>query len=58
VGPRLVVRQRDCYSQTPLDRTEQDVPGFFLYFPSRARSSPPQRLFIEAAKELAVRAVT
>jgi DNA-binding transcriptional LysR family regulator len=32
------------------------VPGFFLYFPSRAQRSPPLRLFIEAAKELAVRA--
>jgi DNA-binding transcriptional LysR family regulator len=33
------------------------VPGFFLYFPSRAQRSPPLRLFIDAAKELAVRAV-
>jgi DNA-binding transcriptional LysR family regulator len=32
------------------------VPGFFLYFPSRAQRSPPLRLFIEAAKELAARA--
>jgi DNA-binding transcriptional LysR family regulator len=31
------------------------VPGFFLYFPSRAQRSPPLRLFIEAAKELVVR---
>jgi DNA-binding transcriptional LysR family regulator len=29
------------------------VPGFFLYFPSRAQSSPALRLFVEAAKELA-----
>jgi DNA-binding transcriptional LysR family regulator len=34
------------------------VPGYFLYFPSRARRSAPLRLFVEAAKELAVRAVT
>jgi DNA-binding transcriptional LysR family regulator len=33
------------------------VPGFFLYFPSRAQRTPPLRLFIEAAKELAVRAL-
>jgi hypothetical protein len=33
------------------------VPGFFLYFPSRAQRSPPLRLFIEAAKELALRGV-
>jgi len=32
------------------------VPGFFLYFPSRAQRSGPLRLFIEAAKELAVKA--
>ena len=31
------------------------VPGYFLYFPSRAQRSAPLRLFIEAAKELAVR---
>jgi hypothetical protein len=33
------------------------VPGFFMYFPSQARRSPLLRLFVEAAKELAVRAV-
>ena len=33
------------------------VPGFFLYFPSRAQRSGPLRLFVEAAKELAVRGV-
>jgi DNA-binding transcriptional LysR family regulator len=31
------------------------VPGYFLYFPSRAQRSAPLRLFVEAAKELAVR---
>ena len=31
------------------------VPGFFLYFPSQARRSAPLRLFIETAKERAVR---
>jgi DNA-binding transcriptional LysR family regulator len=31
------------------------VPGFFLYFPSRAQRSGPLRLFVEAAKELSVR---
>jgi DNA-binding transcriptional LysR family regulator len=33
------------------------VPGFFLHFPSRAQRSRPLRLFIEAAKELALRAL-
>jgi DNA-binding transcriptional LysR family regulator len=31
------------------------VPGFFLYHPSRSQSSLPLRLFVEAAKELALR---
>ncbi len=31
------------------------VPGFFLYYPSRAQTSPALRLFVQAAKELAVR---
>jgi DNA-binding transcriptional LysR family regulator len=31
------------------------VAGFFLYYPSRAQSSAPLRLFVEAAKELALR---
>jgi len=29
-----------------------EVPGFFLYFPSRAQSSPALRAFVETAKEL------
>ena len=33
------------------------APGYFLYFPSRAQRSTPLRLFVLAAKELAVRAV-
>ena len=28
------------------------VPGFFLYYPSRARSSPALRLFVETAREI------
>jgi DNA-binding transcriptional LysR family regulator len=31
------------------------VPGYFLYFPSRARKSTPLRLFLQTARELAVR---
>ena len=34
------------------------VPGFFLYCPSRAQRSAPLRLFVEAAKELALRTTT
>ena len=29
------------------------VPGFFLYYPSRAQSSPALRLFVETAREIA-----
>ncbi|HEY0468450.1 MAG TPA: LysR family transcriptional regulator [Polyangiaceae bacterium] len=42
--------------QPVLERYAPTVPGFFLYFPSVARQSAPLRHFIEAAKELAVRA--
>jgi DNA-binding transcriptional LysR family regulator len=40
-----------------LERYAPMVPGFFLYFPSLAQRSAPLRLFVEAAKELAVRGV-
>ena len=39
-----------------LDEFAPTVPGFFLYFPSSARSSPPLRAFVDAAKELVVHA--
>jgi DNA-binding transcriptional LysR family regulator len=42
--------------QRVLERYAPTVPGFFLYFPSVARRSAPLRLFIDTAKELAVRA--
>jgi DNA-binding transcriptional LysR family regulator len=32
------------------------VPGFFLYYPSRAQSSPALRLFVDVAKEVLARA--
>jgi len=31
------------------------VPGFFLYYPNRAQSSPALRLFVEVAKEVLLR---
>jgi DNA-binding transcriptional LysR family regulator len=34
-----------------LEAYAPSVPGFFLYFPSRAQRSGPLRLFVEAAKE-------
>ena len=36
-----------------LERYAPTVPGFFLYYPSRAQRSGPLRLFVETAKELA-----
>lgn len=35
-----------------LDRYAAKVPGFFLYYPSRARSSPALRCFIEVARRV------
>ncbi|MFE8598930.1 LysR family transcriptional regulator [Archangium violaceum] len=42
-----LVRVLEAYAPT--------VPGFFLYFPSRAQRSEPLRLFVETAKELAAK---
>jgi DNA-binding transcriptional LysR family regulator len=42
-----LVRVLEAYAPT--------VPGFFLYFPSRAQRSGPLRLFVEVAKELSAR---
>jgi DNA-binding transcriptional LysR family regulator len=39
-----------------LEEYAPSVPGYFLYFPSRAQRSGPLRLFIEVAKEFVVRA--
>jgi DNA-binding transcriptional LysR family regulator len=55
--PEVQEQLRTRRLKVVLEAYAPTVPGFFLYFPSRARSSPPLRLFIEAAKELAVRAV-
>lgn len=38
-----------------LDAYAPTVPGFFLYFPSRAQRSAPLRLFVETARELSKR---
>ena len=39
--------------QPVLEPYAPTVPGFFLYYPSRAQSSPALRLFVEVARELA-----
>ena len=55
--PMVLERLRSGRLQRVLERYAPTVPGFFLYFPSVARRSAPLALFIEAARELAVRRV-
>ncbi len=55
--PAVVDRLRARRLVPVLEAYAPTVPGYFLYFPSRAQSSAPLRLFVEAARELAVRAV-
>jgi DNA-binding transcriptional LysR family regulator len=54
-----LVMERLCEGrlQRVLEPYAPTVPGFFLYYPSRAQRSAPLRLFVEAARELAVRGV-
>jgi DNA-binding transcriptional LysR family regulator len=54
--PMVRERLRDGRLEVVLERYAPTVPGFFLYFPSVARRSAPLRLFVEAVKDLAVRA--
>jgi DNA-binding transcriptional LysR family regulator len=55
--PMVIEPLRTRRLKVVLERYAPTVPGFFLYFPSIARRSAPLRLFVEAAKELAMRAV-
>lgn len=55
--PMVMEQLRSGRLQRVLEPYAPTVPGFFLYYPSRAQSSAPLRLFIEAARELAVRSV-
>ena len=55
--PTLLPQLRAKRLVRVLERYAPTVPGFFLYYPSVARKSAPLRLFVEAAKELALRAV-
>jgi DNA-binding transcriptional LysR family regulator len=54
--PMVLEQLRTGRLRRVLEPFASTLPGFFLYFPSRAQRSPPLRLFIETAKELAVRA--
>jgi DNA-binding transcriptional LysR family regulator len=55
--PMIVEQLRSGRLKLVLERFAPTVPGYFIYFPSRAQRSEPLRLFVEAAKELAVRRV-
>jgi DNA-binding transcriptional LysR family regulator len=55
--PTVRERLRDGRLRCVLEPYAATTPGYFLYFPSRAQRSVPLRLFIEAAKELAIRTV-
>jgi len=46
---------RNGQLQRVLEPFAPTVPGYFLYFPSRAQRSPPLRLFVETAKEVLLR---
>jgi DNA-binding transcriptional LysR family regulator len=53
VEPMVAEQLREGRLQRVLEAYAPTVPGFFLYFPSRAQRSPALRLFVDAARELA-----
>ncbi|MEZ4409828.1 MAG: LysR family transcriptional regulator [Polyangiales bacterium] len=55
--PTADARVRAGALQRVLEPYAPTVPGFFLYYPSGASRSAPLRLFIDAAKELSLRAL-
>jgi DNA-binding transcriptional LysR family regulator len=55
--PAALEHLRDGRLLAVLEAYAPTVPGYFLYFPSRSQRSAPLRLFVEAARELAVRTV-
>jgi DNA-binding transcriptional LysR family regulator len=55
--PMVMEQLRTGRLKRVLEPYAPTVPGFFLYFPSRSQRSAPLRLFVEAAKELAIRRV-
>jgi DNA-binding transcriptional LysR family regulator len=54
--PAVQEQLRNGRLKVVLEAYAPTVPGFFLYFPSRAQRSQPLRLFVEAAQELAPKA--
>ncbi len=56
--PRVLRSLRAGRMKIVLEAYAPTVPGYFLYFPRGAQRSTPLRLFLETAKELAVRKAT
>ncbi|NMO15489.1 LysR family transcriptional regulator [Pyxidicoccus fallax] len=54
--PMVEESLRNGRLQRVLESYAPTVPGFFLYFPSRAQRSPALRLFVDVARELLGRA--
>jgi DNA-binding transcriptional LysR family regulator len=52
--PMVAAQLRRRKLKRVLEPYAATVPGFFMYFPSRAQRSPALRAFVEAAKEFAV----
>ncbi|MGZ3461349.1 MAG: LysR substrate-binding domain-containing protein [Archangium sp.] len=55
--PMVAEQLRTGRLQRVLESYAPTVPGFFLYYPSRAQLSPALRLFVDAARELAAHAL-
>jgi DNA-binding transcriptional LysR family regulator len=56
--PIVAEQLRTGSLQRVLEPYAAAVPGFFLYFPSRAQRSAPLRVFIEAARTAGLASVT
>jgi DNA-binding transcriptional LysR family regulator len=50
--PQIAEELRTGSLRVVLEPYAADVPGFFLYFPSRAQVSPALRAFVDVAREL------
>jgi DNA-binding transcriptional LysR family regulator len=55
--PMVMEQLRTGRLKLVLDAYAATVPGFFIYYPTRAQRSGPLRLFVKAAKELALRRI-
>jgi len=53
--PMVAEQLRTGRLQRVLESYAPTVPGFFLYYPSRAQRSPALRLFVDTARELSAR---